>query len=535
MFNGLTIKRIAYLLSCIFILICTFCCRSFREEINDTPILDKPDDVFVTRANNTVEYMGHQYAVTHGPLTIAEARTIYSDTSLMPTHKAVRILPESMKQLHRLEADTALTIYDHPFGYVLLPDPDELNADDYVEGPDAVVSPFKDECVVVDDQDDECEVSPVYVLWPVSHPVPDDLEFEALFDAYLENNSIVNRGGGPIQPASYVEGYLRSYDNRSGQYKPIRNVRLEYRGELDFVYSASTDSLGYFMLPYCDVNYPLVIKLQNDKFTVRDSLTSNVKSFSLSFSNYALHGLNGDTQYLVSLPSNFFLDVYKAAEYYFYGHNDLLDIIPCYDTLGVSIDIHAINAINPNANGSFSYSLGGTGLPNIKIWNGYKNNYTGACSNIFEVVNHELGHATHYAAVGALLLNTTSAPVKESLASFFGWYNVFQYYYSYVGGNHYYTHLICYGHWQFWTPSSPYPYINYTPIFVDLVDDYNQHIPYDDCNDDPISGVPVSFIIDCALGPTTLQSVYDNLLLGVGVYYTAADFSTFFSPYLSFL
>ena len=82
-----------------------------------------------------------------------------------------------------------------------------------------------------------------------------------------------------------------------------------------------------------------------------------------------------------------------------------------------------------------------------------------------------------------------------------------------------------------WTPSSS---SNYSPIFVDLFDDYNQHTHNSNYNNDPISYVPVSFIRYCALGPTTFQAVYNNLLSGVGTYYSSDEFNTFIAPYSAF-
>lgn len=517
------IKKIAYLLSLCLLLLSAFCCQNYLvEEQNAPESYNAVNSSILTRSENVVKYMGHSYAISKGPLSIEEARFLFSDSTLVATHKALCIVPESMEQLHSLEADKALMIFYHPLGYELLPEPLEE-----IEGRenDEEGNLFSDKFDYFNDKEEYTAriICPIYVLWPADRSIPIDLDYEFLFDAYLQQGRRDSGNVGPLVPNPYLSGYLKSYDNRLGQYTPLKNVRLEYRGELNATRIAYTDTSGYFYLPDGNSDYPLIVKLQNDKFTVRDSTTSNVKSFALRLD---IHFSPFTDEYDFELPSNFFLDTYKAAEYYFYGNNDLLNCVPRYDTLGVSIDIHAIDEI-----GDYLGGFNRLSTPYINIWNAYKDNYTGACSRIFGTVTHELGHATHYALDQGASISETETIVKESFASFFGWYNVFRYYSSLIGSNHYLVHSICTQGRQMWTPSSS---SNYSPIFVDLFDDYNQHTHNSNYNNDPISYVPVSFIRYCALGPTTFQAVYNNLLSGVGTYYSSDEFNTFIAPYSAF-
>ena len=130
-------------------------------------------------------------------------------------------------------------------------------------------------------------------------------------------------------------------------------------------------------------------------------------------------------------------------------------------------------------------------------------------------------------------MSQTDTVIKESFASFFGWYNVYQYYSS-VAITHQIVNNICTQGRQTWTASSSN--INYTPIYIDLFDNYNQHtyssIPY---NQDPISGVPINTIINFALGPTSFHNVYYPLASLIGSYYTGSEYSAFISPYSLFL
>ena len=77
------------------------------------------------------------------------------------------------------------------------------------------------------------------------------------------------------------------------------------------------------------------------------------------------------------------------------------------------------------------------------------------------------------------------------------------------------------------------------PIYLyQEFDNENNNIYYrysTNYNDDPISGVPIPFIVSSALGPQTFQAVYNILESGIGLYYTADEFSRFIAPYSIFL
>ena len=385
------------------------------------------------------------------------------------------------------------------------------------------------ECGLMDeDQVDDRILCPIYVLWPVSHPLPSDLQYDRLYEAYYTDSETEPNRYNPIE-IDHIAGYLKSYDNRLGQFVPIKNVRLEYQDDLSITQIAYTDSTGYYYLPSADPDSPLVISLMNDKFVIRDSLSTNVKQLSVIPSDYSpsIPGAN----YNIYLSTNFFLDIYKAAEYYFYGHNQLLDNVQKYDTTGETIDIHAINT-HDNIDHYRGRFFPASGNPFIKIWNHDKNNYSGASSIIFGTVNHELGHATHYASVGYDQFYETLDMIVESFASFFGWYNVLQYYNSIIGSNHSVAHSICTQGRQDWTPDAGDPY---TPIYVDLYDDYNQHNYNTAYNEDTISGINLSLILFSSLGPTSFQSVCSRLGAGVGIGYTSSELATFLSPYSCFL
>ena len=132
-------------------------------------------------------------------------------------------------------------------------------------------------------------------------------------------------------------------------------------------------------------------------------------------------------------------------------------------------------------------------------------------------------------------MSSIPSVIKESFASFVGWYDVLYYYDSYVHGDHEIVNSICTQGRQSWTHNSGN--LNYTPLYIDLFDDYNQHLELNSSyNIDTIENTPISFIVDCSLGPSNFQTVYNNISSGVAEgYFTSNDFSTFINPYSIFL
>ena len=514
------------IIACTFLFVSLISCRNFiePEENSRGAKLFRNQKAYSTRSENTLDYFGHKYIASYGPLSIDDARVIFSDLSLQPTHRAISFIPESMDQLQKLEANQSLIIFYHPFDYVLLPDPNDWETE---EAGEAQVDFTKDDCGINEPDSDSIVLCPIYVLWPISDPIPSNLSYIYYYDAYVSTYTINNRELPDPQPVPGVFGYLRSNDNRFGYGTPIRNVQLEYQDDSGFTQVSSSDNNGYFFLPFADPNSLCVINLKNDEFFIREGMTSNIKSLSFYLSDYSMSIENNE--YDVYLPTSFYLDVYKAADYYFHGSNNLLNSVIRYDTLGVSINIRTFDSSGPNGGaGYFDHD------PTfIKIWNNYKNNYVGASSKIFGHVLHELGHATHYVTVGATNMDSTDNMISESFALFFGWYNVWQYYFSLTGNNHFLVNTICTEGRQQWVPYSP-PDI-YSPLFVDLFDMFNQNLANSLYNYDPISGVPLSFILSCSLGPLNFQSVYNSLASGVGTYYSSSQFSSFIAPYSVFL
>lgn len=477
-------------------------------------------------ANSTigsiVYYLGHKYAVAKSPYLLDDMKSALNDESLTPTHKAICITPADLNQLHEIERDTTLLILYHPFNYRRIADDPVSTSSISVSGRESTTGDCVEcnECLLLEEDNDSIEIYPIFVFWPVNQEIPHGVHYEFCYDAYIPDNN-----EGEQRPTSIV-GRLMAYDNRLAQYTPLGQVELQYYRTNQQLATTVTTSTGYFSLINPQSSTSMTILLKNGRFVVRDSLTTAVVTYFIDdISNFTANNYMS-----VNIAASFYLDVYKAAQYYSYMSNSMLNQVTRYHSTGNSIDIHAIN--NPSQLGKlgvFVYSPS----PHIKIWNAYLSDYSGAASKVFGTVNHELGHASQYATIGHDQMLGAEQVVKESFASFFGWYNVKEYYSDVVISDGT-VHDICTQGRQQWVPLTTINH-DYTPIFIDLYDDYNQRVILDNqYNRDPISNVPITAILAASIDKTTFQAVETQLFGYLGVYYGMAYYEDFIEPYSCF-
>ena len=239
----------------------------------------------------------------------------------------------------------------------------------------------------------------------------------------------------------------------------------------------------------------------------------------------------------INLSYEFERQVYQSAWYYYHGSNSLLNIIP--KIMGNSSDELRV-AVYP-FHSSLSYQIQGETIvgvgwfltgnstpPYIEICNYASGTYRS--SKIFGTTLHELGHASHFVSNGTSY-HSTEKMVKESFASFSGWYNAYIYYFSVVPGESSFRYFTT-QHRQNWYSDNT---DSYTPVFVDLSDIFNQYGSYNPAINDAISGVPVSTIIDYAFQAQSWSDVYSQMLLDVGSFFSSTEFLDFTSAYSVFL
>lgn len=309
-------------------------------------------------------------------------------------YKAIRISITSLEQLAAIELDTSIVILH----YCTPGDNDKPQ-------PIKLSSSSRGEDVLVCDAETapDIDLYPIDVYWPDGKNIPDTINYMSLNDSLLsDRNGSVRRPGLdplPLQPA-FINGQVRAYDNRLSEYVSVKNAKIKYyqkQGSNEVLQYTTTDSNGNFILDVPAVYRDVELVLQNSNFIIRNGNTSAVKSISLGAPAFyyfePLKGAGEDgpranilpTSMQRDLSSDFFLDVYNAAHYYFNGNNELLNQVTRYSSTS-PLNIFAVNhkdEIDDNR-GTFSYNQSGTQLPYVTIYNPEIENYTGAARKYLE-------------------------------------------------------------------------------------------------------------------------------------------------------
>ena len=206
-------------------------------------------------------------------------------------------------------------------------------------------------------------------------------------------------------------------------------------------------------------------------------------------------------------------DIFQAAYYYFNGAHEFSNLIASSE---YGIIIHASTEVDEEHNAKTTFP---GNEPKIEVFNGFENS-----SDCIGSVLHELGHAHHF-YLNELFNNSVTSIIKESFASYVGWYLGELYYFSKGYVLPFAGFPVNDQNRQDWSPNTLDHY-DYSPLFVDLTDDYNQT-----AINDPISGVPVSVINNMIACASNVAACKTYLTSYVGTYYTATELNSYFAQY----
>lgn len=210
-------------------------------------------------------------------------------------------------------------------------------------------------------------------------------------------------------------------------------------------------------------------------------------------------------------------EMHPAVNYYYHGPHA---VSTWHYESGIRIE--AIPEANDKAWGAFYYSKSSVAYIKIFSTTQRQNNYLAG------TILHELGHFTHYGERGGYSgYPAVHKLLCESFASYHGWYIT----------SHYYTGLG-------YTPSASDTFTSqdrqgwvnindnyYSPLFVDLQDNYNQSDSNSSKNYDIIKNVPYFIIKEVVANCTNWNSVKAKLREKAGPYYSLSEINDFFIPY----
>lgn len=495
--------------------------------------------------------------------TFSTAQKEYlSKLRLEPTHYALKIYPRNETEQWAIERTEGISISYLPFDCVQLPQQkQQLYKDGKVSFTElAEQSPYT---VLYDDlMTEEGPVEPVtvqmpilYVVWPCDMPLPEEYDYVIDYEVFIPNyeedavtsansNSILEKdvmaliereainialGNVRARQSSDIPapqrrpyaGHLKTSDPLLGL-SPLPGLTVRFQLGSN-IHDARTDMDGYFYtvaLVRYEASFSLVFTHSLWKITRKaNSTVPIVYSYGTMADVWVDDaGLKSEISFSIGSGGPE-LEVLRAVYYYYYGDHE----INTWTYKNDGIRICASASKGEGVLGSFYYGASPT---YIVI---YANN-ANAKSHRVGTTLHELGHFTQYGERGSRSEYTKSEKwIRESYASYVGWYLGCEYY-CHEGYEDAYDGKqdITGNARQRW----PMVLKDYTPVFVDMIDDYNQGEHNDDYNVDSIEDFPHSIIRTMITDCNNLEDINDVLGEYLNVYYTRKDYDNFIRPYI---
>lgn len=479
---------------------------------------------------DSVQSLFDHYRIVSGKQTIV----------LQPTHKAIVVSSNDYELFKGLLEDKSLKITIVPFGYSYVGSAATITENNPTMSSDCIGG--NGGCLAHSDSSRRRCV-PLYVLWPIGREFPGNMPYEVVFDVCiptfysgdedymdeaLEKEVIASLSGKTNDDLPSRESTRRKhgrifvFDNSVPVYYLLRRERVRFQKGLNLEYVTVNDN-GWFTVPsWVDSLTSVNVALESQAFRVGlEYIPMAVHKNLGKFGN--LWGSIPDKDFYLSREYEY--DIYRAADYYFNATNALLDSIAHHDDVYSMINIcsHQASCGPDSEIGSFVID---PIPPVIHIYQ-----FSSSSSDIIAVVLHELGHASHYAEVGNSILNVNSF-IKESFASFLGWYLTRDYYVLDLNQTTIQESLHINDN-QEWTRSlNGTLQFNYSPFFVDLYDNFNQHSVNTSYVDDKICELPLSYILNVALTSNDLYDSYSILHQGLGTIFDYNDFWDFMLYFL---
>ena len=437
------------------------------------------------------------------PITSIEANGVY-----------MRLLPNSKAQDSILDTYADVTFFDFPLDYELpegnghyYHDPSVVDTDftwQYcVVDPD-VVFPSEIEQEVLYDvfiPDLDCEDSVFYMMledkaFYITGNADDDGDWD---DNPPVTTNSTNSGRKKWEPSVQ----LRVYDTYMESYVPLSHVKVVFKGALGCKQGeAYTDENGY-----CKSS-----KSFRKTKAIHYYIEWDTPRYSIRSGRFGQAWTNGPTlttswvrQFESDELNHYYGSIHRAAYRFFYG-----DRLGAYDpnmTLR-KVKIAAVAGDTSNVAGHYCSARLVGFFADIYI----ENRNIQETQGVIGTTLHEIAHLSHKRSMGLVNFENVSSVVKESWASAVAWCLLNDMY-----GYDYTTSMVQFNTGEGrndWYPNSQGigKASWYTPIFVDLIDNYNQLQYYTNRPNDLISGYSLQYIQNNIVPSSYgLNSLYNSI------------------------
>ena len=450
------------------------------------------------------------------------------------THYAIEFYPRSIEEYMYLVHLSDDVFIDYiPFGFVPVR---ELSANDrcqYKSFPDGKKYSVSYSYFIQDEAAEsegaslglpaDTRLPIVYAIWPIDKNIPEEIEHTVCYDVSIPKKKASSRFEGQINLPITID----MYDGFLSSYVPMTGIKVRLSNgsySFDFYMNGNGSATIRPLMFNVDLTLSEITQLQvrviyqNPQIIVsRDSLVTPIQkylgtvgslwgamSYNTTYPTYVSHQAADSTKECCA---------FQAAYYYFNASHDFSSYIESSE-YGRIIHASTITMEQADCNAE-TINWGST--PTVFVYSGEIPKRECIASVI-----HELGHIHHFYCNSSFL--QLSQILREAFASYVGWNVGEQYYYSKGYVKPYDWTIINSQGRQDWDPVSTEIY---TPLFVDLTDNYNQDLLVDS-----IQGVPASVINAMNTVATSIIYCKTYLTQYVGTYFTATELNTHFNYYL---
>lgn len=532
-------KYILFLVACFSLMQLTFSC-SKTEVSTDLQIVESPSPLTnisivntKSQSQNSLVYHQETDLVLQAIPDYLREPNIVSPTDSRATHIAVKFYPRNSEEQFMIDGIKEISSSYIPFGYQIaskdmqvkylkkaLPAFKEHNPNRILlkaseidaNGTIANINSLKDSYVTL----------PVlYSICPIDYVIPRYLDYEVCFAMSIEV---------PIQPyPMYLPLKIDTYDSLLGTYLPLNKIKVrEQYGNItadEYTNSNGTVSLcpliyGIYSQNIGDIT--IVLILETDKWIINRNASGSTPTHIVLgrvrdlWPNY---DSNPPTYHKILSSENKEIEAHRALDFYFNVNNPLSEIISSSESGSI------VHCLPESSDDYLAYTYASN--KDITIFNSsYSQNV------IIGTTLHELGHIRHYEKIddyNTYYSSVIEKKIKESYASFIGWLIGENYYLSKGFVKPYNGYNINSNHRQNWYLGGPLA--DYTPLFIDLVDNYNQgsgnpNLPFDN-----IESVPCTFVDNIVNSEYSVNGVFSYLNNYVGTYFTTTDLQNYENAY----
>lgn len=469
--------------------------------------------------------------------------------NLTPTDYALKIYPRSLKEQSEIENMDDVSVAYFPFQYTDAGKEfgtNDFESIEFDENPhyELIDTVYSDHGEVIVNQ--KITLPVLYVVWPYNKPLPEEYDYEIDYSVFIPQHLKATRASSDIEwtrilerkamslvfgdqekprtrdiiiedPDSlyyrYIDGYFTTYDNQVMSNVGLENLQFRFQlGSL--ILTGYTLDDGYYTW---SIEIPDNASFYCTFGTTKWKITQENSTVPISLYLGTIPAIMGDNpNYNPALNFNLSLStptlqIHRAVNYLYYGSHE----IGVYN-FSTPLRIKSMTTNNSTYAGVTHSSS--SIQPYIEIFN----NDQSYNPSVIYTTFHELGHAMHHQAAGGFSnYSACTSFLKESYATYVGWHGCCQYYNS-IGYNSSFSIFAM----QYWTPTISNP--EYSPLFIDLIDSYNQNNQSSAYLKDLISGFPHS-IIRQTIMPTCrnfidVKNVLDDY---IGQYYSASDYYTY--------